>query len=129
LSFFLRILHRSRFHVLGHLGIPPCGLFPSFILSPMRNAAVEVKRAGAVKWPDGLRAIVINLHIVDRRRTRLLRRIGAAVLPHAVRDDVWNAGIVYQCDALTFLNGYRCLVEVVIPHMNLWARSPAGSGR
>ena len=40
LSFFLRILRRSRFHLLGHLCVPPWVFFSSLILSPMRNAAL-----------------------------------------------------------------------------------------
>src|SRR5262245_44787960 len=41
LAFFLRILRRSRFHLLGHLCAPPSSDHLPSILSPLRNAALR----------------------------------------------------------------------------------------
>src|SRR5258708_424878 len=52
-AFFLLILRRSRFHLLGHLSVPPVGLFSSlyFITNEERSSREEKMNGIDVRVP------------------------------------------------------------------------------
>src|SRR3989442_7070554 len=59
-AFLLLILRLSRFHLFGHLCVPPLVFFSSLILSPMRNAALLLRSLKTIRKETAIAAMILG---------------------------------------------------------------------
>ncbi len=84
----------------------------------LMDCAVDLKCSCCIKWANCCSCVTADLDIVDLWCARFNLWLGDATIPGAIGDDMYHHRIVYQIDALTFVDGDGCLLERQIIHVN-----------
>src|SRR5258708_37803736 len=93
------------------------------------DSAIEFERSGRGEGTNGLRAVAVDLHVLDLRCARLSGRVRRTLLPGSIGDDVRRQRVVNQRETLPFLDRDGCLDKLRVVHMDsIPCRTGSGVG-
>src|SRR5260370_35129378 len=82
------------------------------------DSTIEFERSGRGEGTNGLRAVAVDLHVLDLRCARLSGRVRRTLLPGSIGDDVRRQRIINQRETPPFLDGDGYLAKLRAVQMN-----------